>query len=378
MATTPIVINQFYIYDVLVTRYHRLPTDFCSFEQEQPPVRVANPEYTLILNGIRAQDIQGRDAQLEYAVNYITKGAEEATIAATNAKNAAAKNRLEGTASEPLGGPTPSVDRLNQIDPDGDSISATASNPYYSIRIKQPFIDNVKNLAGGLAADGIALSRREKDILITPKPDLVAKLFILPEWTNEIRSRLESESYSDQVYATTDFALTQVQEQEAEKYQIIETFGDDIVYFHGKRPTVYSFSGNLLNTVDNQWKNNFYTKYKEIMRGTKCAENKTRAYLFYDDILVEGYMLNLSMSMNAQETKVVPFSFSMFITNQTRVHTNLLDNTTPATPTYQYERKMMQDVLDAYEPTRRYLDVYRTDEDRAFLEARRKAREDAT
>jgi hypothetical protein len=222
----------------------------------------------------------------------------------------------------------------------GDNDAGSRKNTYNFI-IKTPFIDNVKTLAGAIEARGIASKRQPDSILIRPKPDVVSKIFILPEWLSTNRTEL-----NNAVHATTDFALQQVREQEAEKWQIIETFGDDILYFYGKKPTVYHFSGNLINTNDHQWKNDFYNNYKEIMRGTKCAENRTRMYMLYDDVIVEGYALDLSMSMNANEPKLVPFSFSMFITNHTTIDTRLLEDITPATPSYQYEKRMMRQLIE--------------------------------
>jgi len=43
------------------------------------------------------------------------------------------------------------------------------------------------------------------------------------------------------------FSLTSVAETSEEKYQILETFGSDIIYFFGRRPRIWAYQGNILN-----------------------------------------------------------------------------------------------------------------------------------
>ena len=114
----------------------------------------------------------------------------------------------------------------------------------------------------------------------------------------------------------TKFFLEQVQENREEKVQIIDTFGEWIAFFFGRRPEVYNYSGTLLNSKNHDWKNEFQFNYDHFLRGSEAVKNKATVVMQYDDVLVEGYIINASIQMTGQLDKGVPFSFSMLVINR--------------------------------------------------------------
>lgn len=114
---------------------------------------------------------------------------------------------------------------------------------------------------------------------------------------------------------TSNYLIQAVEEQRAEKSQIVETFGENFVYFFGERPRVMSFSGCLLNSEDFNWKTEFWKNYEAYFRGTKLIELDARIYISFDDVLVEGYMLGANASMSSEDDHKIPFSFQMLLTN---------------------------------------------------------------
>lgn len=113
----------------------------------------------------------------------------------------------------------------------------------------------------------------------------------------------------------SNFLIQSVQEQRSEKSQIIETFGENFVYFFGERPRIMSFSGFLVNSNDFNWKTEFWRNYEMFFRGTKLVELRARIYINVDDVLLEGYMLGASASTAAEDPHRVPFSFQMILTH---------------------------------------------------------------
>ena len=112
-----------------------------------------------------------------------------------------------------------------------------------------------------------------------------------------------------------NFLIQRCGEQRAEKQMIIETFGEDYVYFFGERPRFLDVSGMLLNTADFQWKNEFWANYDKYLRGTKLVEQNARVYLYIDDAVIEGYIIGASTSSDANQPNMLPFSFQLFITH---------------------------------------------------------------
>lgn len=112
------------------------------------------------------------------------------------------------------------------------------------------------------------------------------------------------------------FFLESYSESHIERSQIIETFGDAYIFFFGERPTVYNFSGTLLNTKDINWKEDFMFYYSNFLRGTKAVEYKAKVLLTYGLNQIEGYVLGVNTAANAANEKGVQMSFQMFVTKR--------------------------------------------------------------
>jgi hypothetical protein len=113
-----------------------------------------------------------------------------------------------------------------------------------------------------------------------------------------------------QVY--TNFLLQGVRQSRNEKSQLIETFGETYVYFHGERPVIYTFSGTLINTFDFNWEAEWEYNYENYLRGTKCVQNNAQVIMAWDDTLVSGYILGFESSKSSEQPGQVPVTFQMF------------------------------------------------------------------
>lgn len=112
----------------------------------------------------------------------------------------------------------------------------------------------------------------------------------------------------------SNFLLQQVQEERAEKQQILETFGEAYIFLFGQRARVITFSGILINTFDFNWESEWWHNYDNYLRGTKCVENDARVYISYDQTLVGGYILSTSSAKDTLNKNHVQFQFQLFVT----------------------------------------------------------------
>ena len=125
----------------------------------------------------------------------------------------------------------------------------------------------------------------------------------------------------------TNFILQSVTDAREEKAQIVETFGIPYIFFYGQRPHVLEVQAFLINTLDFNWEAEFWENYDRYLRGTKCVEMGARVYLFYDDNIVEGYMMRASASKQAADGgRQVAMQFSMLLTNYANV--SMIDSST--------------------------------------------------
>jgi hypothetical protein len=115
----------------------------------------------------------------------------------------------------------------------------------------------------------------------------------------------------------SNFLLQQINEERAEKKQILETFGEPYIFLFGQHPRIMSFQGVLLNTFDFNWEAEWWHNYDHYLRGTKCVENDARVVLSFDETLVSGYIINAAASKTSQDRHWIQFSFQMFLTSYT-------------------------------------------------------------
>lgn len=124
----------------------------------------------------------------------------------------------------------------------------------------------------------------------------------------------------------SNFIAQQVIDARTEKQQIVETFGEPYVFFYGEKPRIMQVQGLLMNTMDFNWKNEFWKNYENYLRGTKLVEMDARVYFYFDDQIVEGYVLDAQASHSADFPYHVPFQFTLFVTAHTYI--GLLSSTT--------------------------------------------------
>ena len=113
----------------------------------------------------------------------------------------------------------------------------------------------------------------------------------------------------------SNFILQGMQEQRVEKQQIVETFGEDYIFFFGERPRIYTFNALLLNTRNFNWKSEWWKNYEDTLRGTKLLERNARLYMYFDDVVIEGYMLQAQASATVDDPYRLPLTFQIFCTN---------------------------------------------------------------
>jgi hypothetical protein len=181
-----------------------------------------------------------------------------------------------------------------------------------------------------------AVIGRRNNILrgVTPKEETVASLRIIAnlQALTGLVSTDKKATGGFLVYGTDQFILQAASEADNEKVQIIETFGEPVAYFYGRRPRTYTYGGILYNSADvipsnfvlgadpngtysGLWRDNFKLAYDLFLRGTRCVRFKARAYLTYDRVVREGFIIRSSIEQDVNPNQV-RLMFSMFITRE--------------------------------------------------------------
>lgn len=115
-------------------------------------------------------------------------------------------------------------------------------------------------------------------------------------------------------YFYTNFVVQEVSESREEKFQVLETFGDPFGFFFGERPRMLQVQGILVDSLDFNWRSEWWANYDTSLRGTRLVEQGARVYFTVNTTIVEGYLLSSSTTMRAKDQHTVPFNFTMWVT----------------------------------------------------------------
>lgn len=155
---------------------------------------------------------------------------------------------------------------------------------------------------------------KKKTLQFSKLPTIMTEKEPLQASIRLIKRSSDGKSYANTVPRYTKFFLSSVQEARQEKVQITETFYDWYAFFFGERPPIYTYAGELINSEEHQWRNDFMFYYLQYFRGTSAVNLKSEVAIVYDDVLVTGYLLNISSSQQAVVPTRIPFSMNLLVT----------------------------------------------------------------
>jgi len=114
--------------------------------------------------------------------------------------------------------------------------------------------------------------------------------------------------------AYVGFILTGVQESHNEKMELVPLPGDSFAsYFYGANPRQFSFSGILLNTEQDQWRDSFEQLYEEHLRGSVSARNFSIVQVSYNGRIVSGWLTSLSQQLDSKNDLYAMFNFNILV-----------------------------------------------------------------
>jgi hypothetical protein len=147
----------------------------------------------------------------------------------------------------------------------------------------------------------------------------------------------------------SNFLLQSVTEARMEKHQIVETFGESYIFFFGESPRFLDVQAILVDSFDFNWYAEFWANYDQYLRGSKSVEMGARTYLFYDDNVVEGYMLMAQASKMSEQPLQARLTFRLFLTNYQNISFVGSDQY-PVRATVSIPPDVSTTTADAYDP----------------------------
>lgn len=111
-----------------------------------------------------------------------------------------------------------------------------------------------------------------------------------------------------------DFFLQSVRHQFVEKMQVTEVLSDNYVsFFFGHQAPIFSYSGVLMNTYQDDWTMRMFRIFRDLGRGTQLARHGQLLSLRYDSMIVSGAMTNFAWGLEAGRETYCDFSFDFLV-----------------------------------------------------------------
>jgi len=131
--------------------------------------------------------------------------------------------------------------------------------------------------------------------------------------TKEVASVMATDGASGG-YGYFDFLLQTANHGFTERVQVAETLADNYVaFFFGHAPPIFSYSGTLMNTFQDDWSMRMYRLFRDLGRGTQLARRGNLLHIRYDSMLVTGSMTDLKWGLQAGLEHANAFSFNFLV-----------------------------------------------------------------
>jgi hypothetical protein len=111
-----------------------------------------------------------------------------------------------------------------------------------------------------------------------------------------------------------DFLLHTADHRYKEKMQVSEVLSDNYVaFFFGQEAPIFSYTGTVRNTYQDNWLVNLYKVFQHLARGTKLASRGVSLQLTYDSFTFFGAMTSLNWRLISGQETYAAFAFNFLV-----------------------------------------------------------------
>lgn len=145
-------------------------------------------------------------------------------------------------------------------------------------------------------------------------------------WDEVVKKRMTANTDQPIGVFFDKFSVMNFSEPEAERHQIHETFGAEIIQSFGRRPRLITMSGQIMNgRVDvlragairsMDWKNALQRFYEEHFSLKACLSKKHKVRITAQDTIWHGYLLNLVTVTDAENQGVSQATITFIVSKK--------------------------------------------------------------
>jgi hypothetical protein len=174
----------------------------------------------------------------------------------------------------------------------------------------ETFILGKRNEGGGLLSGNINSIGATSESIIAQVDSQENYPFIVGE--NLKKTGFDPAGF-ERLFVTNQFLLQSVNQPRNEKFQLLETFSEPVLYMFGERQEVFTFTGILLDTKSHSWRREFLDLYQNTLRGTRLAELGASAFITYRGQTFEGFVISTNVQDSVGMYGAVTFSITVVI-----------------------------------------------------------------
>ncbi len=158
---------------------------------------------------------------------------------------------------------------------------------------------------------------------------LIIRIVQMSATSTSVKSKFGENKSNRDIFAQA--GLQAVNEISEEKFQLYEGFDSHKLLMFGRKPKIWNFQLMVLNGArpgtgegataeeyeaeNMDFADELYRRYEAYYAGTKAVEADSRVFLSYEDRIIEGYLVNMTLARNSQAPAVAPMNMVVVVTH---------------------------------------------------------------
>ena len=164
-------------------------------------------------------------------------------------------------------------------------------------------------------------SEKIKPLVPEANSSLVTNNSTIPDGDIPILSMQQSQDYYG---VFNNFSVTNLSESHSQITKVHMNFSARWnVFFFGNTPNMYQVRGFFLDSQEYPYYQEFMVAFEKYLSGRKCVENHMNLKFVISGQIIDGYMLDITVSHNANTPTLKEFAFTILVKGSSWVRTNI-------------------------------------------------------
>jgi len=183
----------------------------------------------------------------------------------------------------------------------------------------------VTSATGAVSTQMDYLSNLTETIFPLIKGSIASDVQGFPQSPKGSVAKFKLDKINDYYGVFNNFSVSNMVETHDQISKIHMNFGAKWnVFLFGNTPNIYRISGSFLDTQEYPYYQEFITAYEEYLSGRKCVERGMQLKMLISGQIIDGFLLNVSVTHNAFTPAVKEFQLTLLVKGVSWIRNNYI------------------------------------------------------